>query len=380
MSPLKIVADENIPYVREAFAGLGSVTAVSGRALSREDVRGADLLLVRSVTKVGPALLDGTPVRFAGTATIGTDHVDLDGLAARGIAFAAAPGSNANSVAEYVTAALCVLSLRLDRPLAGMKIGIVGAGNVGSRLAGKAEALGMQVTLNDPPLARETGDPRYRPLEEALQSDVVTLHVPLTDGGEDATRHMADNTFFERMLPGAVFLNTSRGGVTDPAALAAALDGGRVAAAVLDVWEGEPAIDMALLDRVTLGTPHIAGYSFDGKVAGTVMLYRAACAHLDVEPTWDPAPLLPSPPVGTIVLPPDVPDEAAVRQAVRTLYAIEADDANLRAIAEDPPAERAAAFDRLRKEYPVRREFHNTRVAGASDAAARVLAGLGFAL
>ena len=370
-----IVADENIPFVWEAFAEFGEVLTVPGRAMTPETVREADVLLVRSVTPVGPALLEGSKVRFVGTATIGTDHVDQRWLAGRGIAFSAAPGSNANSVAEYVTAALLVLARRGGWCLAGKRIGIVGAGNVGSRVARKAEALGMQPVLNDPPLARSTKDPRYRPLAEALDCDIVTLHVPLTREGPDATFHMVNEEFLARMRPGAVLVNTSRGAVVDSDALRKALEGGRLRAVVLDVWENEPTIDTDLLRRVDLGTPHIAGYSLDGKVNATRMLYEAVCRWLDREPTWAPA--LPPPVVAEVAV--TAVGEEGIAQAVLETYPIERDDAALRALIDMPPGERAAAFDRLRKEYPVRREFPAVTVAAPAELQP-VLSGLGFRL
>ena len=199
-----IVADENIPYVREAFAVLSDVCLVHGRNLTSEIVKDADVLLVRSVTKVNADLLEGSRVQFVGTATIGTDHIDLDYLNRKGIAFASAPGSNATSVAEYVTAALLTIADRRGISLNGKSVGIIGVGNVGSRVRARVEALGMKAICNDPPLARETGDPQFRPLAEALEADVVTLHVPLTREGPDATFHLADGAFFGKLRPGAM--------------------------------------------------------------------------------------------------------------------------------------------------------------------------------
>ena len=380
-----ITADENIPYVQQAFSTLGEVRLMPGREISASAVRTAELLLVRSVTRVGRELLEGSRVRFAATATIGTDHVDTRYLQAAGIRFASAPGSNANSVAEYVAAALLVIAERQGRTLAGSDIGIIGVGNVGSRVAAKAEALGMRPLLNDPPLKRETGDPKYLPLDDLFSCDFVTLHVPLERHGPDATFHMVDERSLERMKPGAVLLNTARGAAVDNAALLEALRDGQLSAAVLDVWEGEPSIRVDLLERVSLGTPHIAGYSLDGKVNGTRMIYKAACDFLDVEPTWHPASSMPAPayPELTVAVNQRTP-EAALREAVLTVCPIERDDAALRETARMPPDERAAYFDRLRKEYPVRREFQNTtvRLTGAVGQGlqeiAKTLRGLGF--
>ncbi len=380
-----IVADENIPYVADAFAEFGEVRLVPGRAMNRAAVQDAELLLVRSITRVDDALLAGSRVRFVGTATIGTDHVDQAALAQREIRFQAAPGSNANSVAEYVAAALLTLSARMGGGLAGKSLGIVGVGNVGSRVVRVAQALGMEPVLNDPPLQRLTGESKYRPIDEVVGCDFITLHVPLARTGVDATWRLVDDAFLNRMQPGAVLLNTSRGAVVDNGALLAALESGVINAAVLDVWEGEPEIDTALLARVALATPHIAGYSLDGKVNGTVMLYEAACDFLGVRCSWDGSAQLPPPEHGRIML--DAvyqSDEAVACEAVLGAYPIERDDAALRSMVQRPHAERGAFFDGLRREYPVRREFFNSEAMVAAVPSARgaalvgMLCALGF--
>jgi len=379
---VRIIADENIPFAREAFDTLGDVELIRGRDATPDLLRECDLFICRSVTKINREMLEGSRVRFVGTATIGTDHVDTDYLRQRGIAFASAPGSNANSVAEYLIAALLVLARRDGYELEGKTIGVVGVGNVGSRVVKKAEALGMRVLQNDPPLARQTGEPRFLPLDALFEADFITLHVPLTREGQDATYHMADAPFLRRMKRTAVLLNTSRGAVHDTPALGEALAHGRIAAAVLDVWEREPLIDLDLLARVSIATPHIAGYSFDGKVCATEMIYRAACEALGAEPKWDASAVLPPSPHARIEM--DCTgraDEDVLREAVLTVYDIEADDRALRQSPEEASARRAH-FDQLRKTYPERREFYNTKLAlhGASERLKAKLAGLGFRL
>ncbi|MCK4325827.1 4-phosphoerythronate dehydrogenase, partial [bacterium] len=211
---MKIVADKNIPFVEEAFGKLGEVATLPGRQINSSAVKEADVLLVRTVTRVDERLLKGSRVRFVATATIGLDHVDLDYLKKKGIGFASATGCNANSVAEYIVAALLIFAQRYEFSLSGKTIGVVGVGNVGSRVVEKAGILGMNVLQNDPPLARKTGESRFRPLEELLQkSDILTLHVPLSHEGEDATYHMANEALFEKMKKGGFFINTSRGAV-----------------------------------------------------------------------------------------------------------------------------------------------------------------------
>jgi len=375
---MRILADENIPYVRDAFSSLGEVTTVSGRAITPDLVRTADLLLVRSITPVNAALLDGSSVRFVATATIGEDHIDKTYLASRGIAFSSAPGSNANSVAQYLVAALLALAKRFDLDLGKMALGVVGVGNVGSRVARQASALGLRCVLNDPPLARATGNPKYRPINEVLSCDIVTLHVPLTREGEDRTYHLADEQFIRRLKPGAVLINTSRGAVAEGLAIRRALADAHLRACVLDVWEGEPSIDVDLLRDVFIGTPHIAGYSFDGKVNGTRQIYEAACRVLGVEATWDVSPLLPAPECPEVHV--DGTDPDALHKAVLAVYDIRNDDAAMRRLLDASPEERPKLFDRLRKEYPRRREFLNTRatVAPANEDLELRLAGLGF--
>jgi len=376
-----ILADENMPLAGEAFSRLGEVRLAPGRKITPDLVSGCDILAVRSVTRVDRQLLSGSRVRFVGTATIGVDHVDTGYLVASGIGFASAPGSNAISVAEYIIAALYVLAARLGFSLRNKSLGIIGVGNVGSRVSVRAEALGMKVIWNDPPLLEKTGAPRYCPLEEACQADLVTLHVPLEKGGPYPTYHLADRRFIDGLRPGTILFNTSRGSVADTGALLEALKSGRLAAAVLDVWENEPVISLPLLSKAAIATPHIAGYSYDGKVRGTLMIYEAACRHFGIKPDWDPSGFLPEPERATIRLEGDLSrKDELIGQAVAASYDILADDSKLRVISDLPEGERGKYFDRLRKEYPVRREFSARTVELAKNLAPLkpVLEGLGF--
>ena len=369
-----IVADENIPLVQEAFGTLGQVVTLPGRSITADVLKQtkAEVLIVRSVTGVGPELLRGSSVRFVGTATIGTDHLALSFLKKEKIGFASAPGCNANSVAEYVIAALLFLARAKGFSFEGKSLGVIGVGNVGSRVVTKAQALGMKVLLNDPPLARSTRELRYLPLEALMDADFLTLHVPLTMEGLDATYQMVNEDFLARMRPDSILINTSRGLVVDEKALKVILRNGRIAAAVLDVWEHEPSIDVRLLGLVTLGTPHIAGYSLDGKVNGTFMVYQALCQYSGLQPQWRPAEVLSNqkqPPLSLDNVPQDIEEVERTKQVedvvgglVRQLYDIQKDDANLRKTTELNAEERGAYFDRLRKEYPVRREFHSVGV------------------
>ena len=377
---MKIVADANIPLLVEAFGPLGEVVALPADRIAPDVLRSADALLVRSVTRVDESLLARSPVKFVATATIGFDHVDLAYLASRGIALASAQGSNARSVAEYVLAALAVLAKRGGFSMTGQVIGIVGCGNVGGRLALMAEAIGLKVLRNDPPLARKTGDARFLPIEALADADVVTFHVPLERGGPDPTYQMISDALIARLKPGVTLLNTSRGAVAETAALKSAIAAGRLGHVVLDVWEKEPTIDLALLERVDLATPHIAGYSYDGKVNGTRMVLEALCRHFGLRRAWDPSPLMPPPANPRVRLPAELAVDEAIHAATRAAYDIEADDGRLRAIVDEPPEKRGKWFDGLRKNYPVRREFPETTVelAGLNPAVKAVLEALGF--
>ena len=380
---MRIVADENIPLVREAFADLGNVVTLPGREMTPGTVHSADVLLVRSITRVDVNLLKGSRVRFVATATIGTDHVDLEYLARRGIGFAAAPGSNAESVAEYVTAALFHLSRKMGCSCDRHTVGIVGVGNVGSRVARNCGALGMKVLLNDPPKQRETGSAEYLPIDALLEADVLTFHVPLTRDGADRTWHLADAGFIERMRHGSVLINTSRGAVVDGNALLDALEGRQLNAAVLDVWEGEPKVSAPLLEAAAIGTPHIAGYSYDGKIRGTEMIRDAACRFFGIDSPWDPRDLMaPAPLQRLYIRTVGMSRHEIVAEAVTSCYDITRDDRMMRGMLTLAEAERPAQFDRLRRIYPVRREFSNTTVIldPWHDAAADVLQGLRFSV
>ncbi len=350
MSGLTIVADENMPRVREWFAPLGEVRVLPGRTLSAADVRDADVLLVRSVTRVDRALLDGSRVQFVGTATIGTDHLDLDWLRAAGIAVASAPGCNAESVVEYILSALAVTGDLLESLLGRRRhVGIVGLGNVGGRLACRLSALGIDVIGCDPLVAGSVVPSRS--LDEVLAADVVCLHTPLTRGGDHPTWHLLDAARIAALRPGTLLLNAGRGGVIDTAALLQRLRRSADLDVVLDVWEGEPAISVDLLERVRLGTPHIAGYSLDGKLAGTRRVLEACCRHFGLPlPELDDAGAPPR-----LLLDAALDEVALLRSAVLQACDIRTDDARMRAALRDDAG--GAAFDALRRHYPVRREL-----------------------
>lgn len=348
---MKIFADENIPLAKEAFGHLGEVISFGGRELKPGDLSQADVLLVRSVTKVSADLVDGTPLRFVGTATIGTDHVDLPALSERGIQFASAPGSNANSVGEYVMAALLALAADRGYELQGKTLGIVGVGNCGSRVAALAPALGLELAYCDPPLAREGGDSRFRPLGEIADADILTFHVPLTTDGPDSTYHLIKQELLAKRPPGGVVINASRGGVADSNAVYEHFGNNPDQHLVLDVWEGEPLIRLDLLELARLGSAHIAGYSYDGKVKGMLMLYHALCEFLAVDSEWSAGTFL-SGGDGSLEMEAHENVFAALDVLVRRCYDIRVDDGSLRELARKPASKRGHYFDSLRKRLP----------------------------
>jgi erythronate-4-phosphate dehydrogenase len=376
---MRIIADESIPYVEEAFSTLGDVTLLPGRGMQASDVQDADILLVRSVTPVGPGLLEGSRIRFVGSPTIGFDHIDRDYLKAQGIGFSSAPGCNATSAAEYVISALLTLAERKNFSLAGKTAGIIGCGNVGSRVLKKLTALGVECLINDPLLKAQGGHGDFVGLDTLLAADIITLHVPLTNTGKHPTFHLVDEALMRRFRPGTVLVNTSRGAVVDNQGLEHLLDEGADLQVVLDVWEGEPAINTRLLEKVELGTPHIAGYSWDGKLRGTGMIYHAVCHYLDLPSEWTAADVLPArQPINLNGAGDDIAQE--ISKAVFHSYDVRQDDVRLREILSLPPEEQPGYFDQLRGDYPVRREFlqspvvlnrHNPRLE-------QMLAGIGF--
>ena len=358
---LTLIADENIIYAREAFSEFGKVHLLPGRAINQQSLQHADVLIVRAVTPVNARILENTPVQFVGTATIGIDHVDLDYLQARNIAFASAAGCNADAVKEYVFTVIARFIAEKKRSFQDLTLGVIGVGNIGSRVARLASRLGMRVLKNDPPLQRQSGSRGFIAIDEVLpQADILTLHVPLTLSGPDKTHHLIDRERLTRLKPGALLINSSRGPVVDNSALLQHLKANPAANTILDVWENEPEIDIELLRHVRLGTPHIAGYSLEGKVNGTRLIYQALCQFLGRQGRWQAE----MPPVANsrIVIDGTLSVEQAMLQALSHVYDIRKDDANLRKLLSIPAGERAAYFEHLRKTYRLRRECPNFKV------------------
>lgn len=379
-----IVADENIPLLDSFFGDIGEIRRVSGRNLSPADVRDADILLVRSVTRVNEELLKGSRVRYVGTSTIGTDHVDVAWLESQGIAFSAAPGCNANSVAEYVLSVLSLYAEKQGRDdWETLSVGIVGAGNVGSELARKLDRLDFTVRLCDPLRAEQEEDADgFCSLDDVLECDVISLHTPLTKMSAHATFHMVDSEKLDRLTAGQLLINTSRGEVIDSAALLERLQRPNAPTVVLDVWEQEPRINPMLVDAVWLATPHIAGYSLEGKVQGTEMVYQALCRFLGLPVRKKAGQYLPEPALSKLSFTSAAEETGAGNIAMRSCYDPRRDDARLRLTMDLPAEDRATAFDRLRKNYPVRREFSSVKIQlkGTSKSLQDTFRALGFKL
>ncbi|MRT49700.1 4-phosphoerythronate dehydrogenase PdxB [Raoultella sp. RIT712] len=370
---MKILVDENMPYARELFSRLGEVEAVPGRPVPVEALSGADALMVRSVTKVNEALLSGTGITFVGTATAGTDHVDQAWLQQAGIGFSAAPGCNAIAVVEYVFASLLMLAERDGFALTDRTVGIVGVGNVGGRLQKRLEALGIKTLLCDPPRADRGDEGDFRTLDELVQeADVLTFHTPLFKDGPYKSLHLADEALIRRLKPGCVLINACRGPVVDNHALLACLQSGQSLSVVLDVWEPEPDLNLELLSRVDIGTPHIAGYTLEGKARGTTQVFEAYSTFIGHPQQVALDTLLPAPEFGRITLHGPL-DQPTLKRLVHLVYDVRRDDAPLRKVAGVP-----GEFDKLRKNYQERREWSSLYVQCSDVQAATLLRQLGF--
>ena len=355
---MKITADENIPYVKEAFKTLGDVQTKNGRNLIQADLTETDILLVRSVSKVNKALLHDTPVKFVASATAGFNHIDLDYLATHNIGFARAPGSNAISAAEYVLGGICLWSQKHKKTLSDLSIGIIGCGNVGSRVKQLCEDAGMKCIVNDPPL--EESEPhkyQFSSIEAALECDIVTLHTPLSQDGKHPTYRLLNSQRISQLKPQTLFINASRGEVIEEPALLQRMQNTNDLALILDVWENEPQINPQMLKHTLIGTPHIAGYSIDAKIRGTEMIYQSVCDFLGENPAWSASQIdfKDNPRLHLDIK--KLRQTGKIQQEVLNAYNISADSDNLKKILNDQNLRDGKYFDSLRKNYPPRREF-----------------------
>lgn len=348
---MKIVADDKIPFLKGVLEPYAQIEYLPGQLINSDHLKNADALLTRTRTQCNRKLLEGTSVKFIGTATIGYDHIDTAYCDKHHITWKNAPGCNASSVSQYIAAALVHLSRRFDFSLKDRILGVVGVGNVGSKVVHFAEMLGMQVYLCDPPRVRDEGVCGFISLEGILREcDIITIHVPLNQKGEDKTYKMIDHDFLSRVNKGTFIINTSRGEVADGLALKEAFSLGHIGGFILDVWENEPNIDPDLLEMAVLGTPHIAGYSVDGKARGTAMIISELSNHFDLGiHGWEPA-LLHEPEHPDIHIDgKDLQEDEILEKVISGTYDIMRDDRELR--------KAPANFEKLRGDYPPRREF-----------------------
>lgn len=380
---MNIVVDANVPAAQTCFGALGEVLRLPGREIDAAALREADALVVRSITRVDEALLaHAARLRFVGTCTIGTDHVDEPALAERGIAFASAPGCNADAVVDYVLGSLATLAERHGWRLTERRVGIVGVGNVGGRLLARLAAMGIDCLACDPPrVAAEgvEGLAGFVELDTLIdECDVLCLHTPLVTEGPHPTRHLLDARRIEALAPGTVLLNAGRGDCVDGQALRERLAWQGDITAVLDVWEHEPAIDSGLADLAEIATPHVAGYSLDGKLRGTHRIYCALAQHVGLPAGLTLADLAPAPPVRHLLLGAGLDPEEALRLCLRTVYDVRRDHDSLHREARRQGM--AKGFDACRADYPLRREFSTLGIElrDKADEFASMLKGAGF--
>lgn len=352
---MKIVIDDRIPFIRGVFEPYAQVEYLPGASVSASHVRNADALIIRTRTICDRRLLEGSSVRAIATATIGYDHIDTLWCEKAGIAWSNAPGCNSGSVCQYITRCIIAIAEKHSLSLEEMTLAIVGAGNVGGKVAAAARALGMRVLINDPPRAEKEGPSGFSSLQQIMEeADIISLHVPLTKSGEYATFHLFGEERLNSLRARQWLINSSRGSVVDNAALKEVLKAHRIAGAVLDVWENEPRIDTELMGLLEIATPHIAGYSTDGKANGTKAAVHFIASQLCLPLTqWTPGalPLPDGVQLGAVADTVDASGKSSrqiLAEALKASYDIEADSASLKA--------NPASFELLRGNYPVRRE------------------------
>ncbi|WP_022940750.1 4-phosphoerythronate dehydrogenase [Psychromonas hadalis] len=369
---MKLYIDENIPYAKSFFSDFGECHFFSGRTVSAKQLTDADVLLVRSITQVNEKLLQlNKSLQFVGTATIGTDHIDTHYLQQRDITFSSAPGCNKVSVAEYILSSLLIIAQKQQFQLTDKTVAIVGAGNTGSAVYQRLTALGMCCKLYDPPL-QHAGDKRdFCSFEDVLDADIITLHVPKVTEGEFPTVHLFDEQVLNKLTDQHILLNASRGEVIDNQALLKQAKTGVCPTLVLDVWENEPNIEKALLPHVEIATPHIAGYSLDGRARGTEMLYHALCLHLNKEIKHKAEDFLVKPTISEVSVTQNI-TEPLLKRLIHLIYDVRRDDALFRQMIDQDDG-----FDIMRKTYSERREL-STLMVSAPISQTQLLQSLGF--
>jgi erythronate-4-phosphate dehydrogenase len=352
---MKIVADENIPLLEAFFSDMcQELVTLPGREMSAEQVKDADILLVRSITQVNQALLEGSRVKFVGTCTIGTDHLDTAYLEQHNIQYANAPGCNAKAVVDYVLSCLLVLQERKQKNWQELSIGIVGAGNVGGLLYDTLKALGMNVIAYDPNVTDHNSEQNQI---DVWQQDVVTLHTPIIRDGEHATHHLVDQARLASMKADACLINSCRGAVVDNQALLNHLHKQPNFNVILDVFEQEPSPSDELIKACLLATPHIAGYSLDGKYGGSAMIYEALCDAFALPKRLKLAQLISEAPVRKLSFSNEANTAYVMKQVIRNAYDVRDDHFRMLNLIGLNDEQKAKRFDRLRKEYPLRRDL-----------------------
>jgi len=347
----KIIADDKIPFLKGILEEHADIFYYPGIDITRDKVKDADGLIIRTRTKCNKELLEDTAVKFIATATIGFDHIDTGFCASKGIRWTNAPGCNSSSVMQYMASVFARLHIDKGYNLEDMTLGVIGAGNVGKKVAKMAKLFGMRVLVNDPPRERNEGKAGFVPLEYLkAAADIFTFHVPLIMEGEDKTFHLFGKEFINQLNPDVIIINSSRGEVVDNRALNNALSAGKVKEAVLDVWEEEPDINKELLHKVWIGTPHVAGYSLDGKANGTKMSVQAVNDFFKLG-LDDSSPL-----VLPVPTDPDIKINSDKHEVTKDLcksilktYDVRTDHEQL--------LNQPGAFEKLRGNYPFRREF-----------------------
>ncbi len=363
MKKLNILIDENIPFEKKIFSGLGNVKTIHGRKIDNKAVMDFDVLIVRSITKVNEELLKGTSIKFVGTATVGIEHIDRHYLQKNNIGFADAKASNARSVFEYVITALFHYCSKNNLNIEKIVLGVVGVGNIGSLVADASEKIGIRVLRNDPPLKDKGIKMKFYELDELLKSDFITIHTPLIKTGKYSTFHLFNEKVLDKVNKNTVLINTARGSVVDNHYLINNLKKGNIQDAVLDVWENEPFINIDLLDLVFTGTPHIAGYSLDGKVNGAVMIYNEMCNYFNIDSEIKAGDILPVIENNILEVSCLSSYESTVYHLLKKVYNIEEDFMKLKNIKINKDVQKQGEmFDRLRMNYQTRREFSNYKV------------------
>jgi erythronate-4-phosphate dehydrogenase len=371
---IKVVADNKIPFLEGALDKVAKVIYLPGSKINREHLLDADALIIRTRTRCNEALLQGTSVRFIATATIGYDHIDTQWCEANGITWTNAPGCNSGSVRQYISSALSYILQKEKKKFEEITLGIIGAGNVGSKVKKMAQNLGMRVLVNDPPRERNESKGEFSSIEKLLaESDIITVHVPLNRSGQDKTFHMADDVFFSKMKEGAWFINSSRGEVMQTESVKTAIQSSQLAGVILDVWENEPDADAELVAMADIATPHIAGYSTDGKANGTAMSVQAISRFFGLGmDDWYP--------MGIPEAKENVLELSCEGKTIEEIFAevslfgydITADSGLLKSS--------LATFEEQRGSYPIRREPHAlwVRLLGENDKYRDLLRKLGY--